>query len=128
MAASRVANVKSAPLAYVRRRKKSDVTEGVLPMETIEDQLAGLTTPHLADGCLRTNVPIRFAPAGVRPLLDTMQCRGQARPVRHVGSIDVFLEAFERVQPGDVLVIDNGGRLDEACVGDIIVLEGQAAG
>jgi regulator of RNase E activity RraA len=97
-------------------------------METIEDQLAGLTTPHLADGCLRTNVPIRFAPAGIRPLSDTMQCRGPARPVRHVGSIDAFLEAFDRVQAGEVLVIDNGGRLDEACIGDIILLEGQAAG
>lgn len=31
--------------------------------ETLIDQLSNLTTPHLADGCLRTNVPIRFAPA-----------------------------------------------------------------
>jgi 4-hydroxy-4-methyl-2-oxoglutarate aldolase len=97
-------------------------------METIEDQLAELTTPHLADGCLRTNVPVRFAPAGVRPLCDTMQCRGRARPVRHVGSLDAFLEAFDRVQADEVLVIDNGGRLDEACVGDIVILEGRAAG
>ena len=29
--------------------------------------------------------------------------------------------------PGDVLVVDNGGRLDEACVGDLVVLEAQAA-
>mgnify|MGYP000922526754 CR=1 FL=1 len=32
------------------------------------------------------------------------------------------------VEPGEVLVIDNGGRLDEACIGDIILLEGKAAG
>ena len=25
--------------------------------------------------------------------------------------------------PGDVLVVDNGGRLDEACVGDLVALE-----
>jgi DNA-binding beta-propeller fold protein YncE len=30
--------------------------------------------------------------------------------------------------PGDVLVVDNGGRLDEACVGDLVALEAQAAG
>ena len=29
---------------------------------------------------------------------------------------------------GDVLVVDNGGRADEACVGDLVVLEAQAAG
>ena len=29
---------------------------------------------------------------------------------------------------GDVLVIDNGGRSDEACVGDLAVLEAEAAG
>jgi hypothetical protein len=36
-------------------------------------------------------------------------------PVRHYGSVDVFLEAFGRAQAGDVPVIDNGGRSDEAC-------------
>ena len=90
--------------------------------------LEELTTPHLADACLRTGTPIRFAPPQVRPILPSMQCRGRARPVRHVGSIDVFLEAFGQVVPGEVLVIDNGGRLDEACIGDIILLEGKAAG
>jgi 4-hydroxy-4-methyl-2-oxoglutarate aldolase len=40
----------------------------------------------------------------------------------------VFLEAFGCAEPGDVLVVDNGGRTDEACVGDLTVLEAQAAG
>jgi regulator of RNase E activity RraA len=53
---------------------------------------------------------------------------GRALPARHVGSVDIFLEAFEGGDPGDVLVVDNGGRTDEACVGDLIVLEAQAAG
>jgi regulator of RNase E activity RraA len=44
-----------------------------------------------------------------------------------VGSVDVFLEALEEAAPGDVLVVDNGGRLDEACVGDLIALEAKAA-
>jgi len=96
--------------------------------ETPFGELENFTTPHLADGCLRTGIPIRFAPAGVQPLLPTMRCAGRARPVRHVGSIDVFFEALESVTTGEILVIDNGGRLDEACVGDIVALECQAAG
>jgi regulator of RNase E activity RraA len=49
-------------------------------------------------------------------------------PVRHVGSVDVFLEALECAQSGDVLVVDNGGRVDEACIGDLITLEVKNAG
>jgi len=49
-------------------------------------------------------------------------------PARHVGSVDVFLEALGGALPGDVLVIDNDGRRDEACVGDLIALEAKAAG
>jgi regulator of RNase E activity RraA len=48
---------------------------------------------------------------------------GQALPARHFGSVDVFLEAMQNAQPGDVLVIDNGGRLDEGCIGDLTALE-----
>ena len=96
--------------------------------ETLIDQLSHLSTPHLADGCLRTNVPIRCAPAGLRPLVVSMHCVGRARPVRHVGSIDIFFEALKDVTPGEVLVIDNGARLDEACIGDIVALEAKAAG
>lgn len=92
------------------------------------DQLSNLSTPHLADGCLRTSVPLRCAPAGVRPLVASMRCAGRARPIRHVGSIDVFLEALQGSTPGEVLVVDNGGRLDDACVGDLITLEAKGEG
>lgn len=53
---------------------------------------------------------------------------GRARVARHAGSVDVFLEAIERAEPGDVLVVDNGGRTDESCVGDLVALEARAAG
>jgi regulator of RNase E activity RraA len=96
--------------------------------QLLVDQLNSLTTPHLADGCLRTGVPIRFAPAGVQALVGDMRCAGRARPVRHVGSIDIFFEAIEASSPGDVFVIDNGARADEACIGDIVVIEAMAAG
>jgi regulator of RNase E activity RraA len=35
---------------------------------------------------------------------------------------------MENANKGDVLVIDNHGRKDEACIGDLTVLEAQAAG
>jgi regulator of RNase E activity RraA len=97
-------------------------------MNDIIQRLTSLSGPHIADGCLRTGIPIRFAPPQVHPLLPTMECRGRALPVRHVGSIDVFFEAFEHAKPGDVVVIDNGGRTDEACIGDIVLLEAKAVG
>jgi regulator of RNase E activity RraA len=53
---------------------------------------------------------------------------GRALPVRHVGSVDVYLEALEAASPGDVLVVDNGGRTDEACVGDLVAIEMREAG
>jgi len=87
-----------------------------------------LTTPHVADALLRLGVPVRQAPASVRPLWEGIRLVGSARPARHVGSVDVLLEAIERAQPGDVLVVDNDGRDDEACVGDLIALEAERAG
>ncbi len=73
-------------------------------------------------------MPLRVAPAGLTPVTPGSRLAGRALPARHYGSVDVFLEAFERADPGDVLVVDNGGRTDEACVGDLTVLEAQAAG
>jgi regulator of RNase E activity RraA len=53
---------------------------------------------------------------------------GRARPVRHCGGTDAILEALDRSSPGEVLVIDNDGRTDEACVGDLIALRAKLAG
>ncbi|WP_269858914.1 RraA family protein [Streptomyces sp. RPT161] len=89
---------------------------------------AELSTPLLADACLRRGVPLRAAPPGIRAVAVGQRIAGRVLPVRHYGSVDVFLEAFGRAEAGDVLVIDNGGRADEACVGDLAVLEAEAAG
>jgi regulator of RNase E activity RraA len=89
---------------------------------------ADLSTPLVADACVRTGVPLRVAPPGVRAVIPGRRIAGRALPARHYGSVDVFLEAFGRAVHGDVLVVDNGGRSDEACVGDLTVLEAQAAG
>jgi len=87
-----------------------------------------VTTPHLADACLRLGLPIRCAPHTVRPLVSNSRVSGRACPVQHFGSVDVFIEALAGAGPGDVLIVDNGGRLDEACVGDLVALEVKNAG
>ncbi len=89
---------------------------------------AELSTPLVADACLRLSLPLRLAPAGLRPVVSGSKVAGRVTPVRHFGSVDVFLEAIDASSPGDVLVIDNGGRTDEACIGDLTVLETRAGG
>jgi 4-hydroxy-4-methyl-2-oxoglutarate aldolase len=91
-------------------------------------RLASLTTAHLADACIRVHIQVRCAPAGTRPLAAGSRVAGRVLPTRHAGSVDVFLEAFEHARHGDVLVVDNGGRTDEACIGDLVVAEAKAAG
>ena len=91
-------------------------------------EFAGLSTPLVADACIRRKVPLRVAPPGIGAVIPGRQIAGRALPARHYGSVDVFLEALGSAGYGDVLVVDNGGRADEACVGDLVVLEAQAAG
>jgi 4-hydroxy-4-methyl-2-oxoglutarate aldolase len=87
-----------------------------------------ISTPLVADACIRCDVQLRAAPAGIAPIKRGAHVMGRALPTRHYGSVDVFLEAFEHAAPGDVLVVDNGGRVDESCVGDLTVLEAESAG
>src|SRR5689334_11970532 len=91
-------------------------------------EFAALSTPLLADASLRLKLPIRIAPPGIGPVIADTKIAGPALPVRHYGSVDIFLEAMETSQPGQVLVIDNGGRLDESCIGDLTALEAQHCG
>ncbi|SRR5579871_557195 len=96
--------------------------------EQIAEAFVGLTTPVVADACLRLGAPLRLAPFAVHPLTPEMKTTGRALPARHYGSVDIFLEAMGTARRGDVLVVDNGGRWDESCIGDLIVLEAQACG
>jgi regulator of RNase E activity RraA len=94
----------------------------------LQERFTTLTTAHLTDGCIRAGVPVRCAPAGTRAVVPGSRLAGWVSPAKHSGSVDVFLEAFEESAPGEVLVADNGGRLDESCIGDLVVLEAKAAG
>jgi regulator of RNase E activity RraA len=96
--------------------------------QDLQDRFARLSTAHLADACIRAKVAVRCAPAGMRALTPGMRLFGPALPAQHVGSVDIFLEAFASAAEGDVLVVDNAGRMDEACVGDLVALEAQKAG
>ncbi|GAA3598698.1 RraA family protein [Agrococcus terreus] len=89
---------------------------------------ADLSTPHVADACMRLGIAVRCAPAGTRPVVPGSRAVGRALPAQHAGSVDVFLEALEGAEAGDVLVVDDGGRTDRACVGDLVALEAAAAG
>lgn len=91
-------------------------------------RLETLTTPHLADASIRAGVPVRCGPAALQAVIPGSRLLGRVCPARHVGSVDVLLEAIDGGAVGDVLVVDNGGRLDEACVGDLMVLEALSAG
>jgi regulator of RNase E activity RraA len=95
--------------------------------EELRQRFDGLTTAHLADACVRAQLPVRCGPAQLRGAVPGSRLGGRVCPARHAGSVDVFLEALGRAEPGDVLVADNGGRLDEACIGDLIALETQSA-
>jgi len=97
-------------------------------MRAMLEEFAELSTPLVADACVRCGVPLRAAPAGIRAVVAGQRVAGRVLPARHYGSVDVFLEALGQAVAGDVLVIDNGGRTDEACVGDLVVLEARAAG
>lgn len=93
-----------------------------------DQRLAALSTPHLADACLKLGMEVRCGPAALRPIAPRLHLRGPVLPARHDGSAGVFLDAIGSAQEGDVLVVDNGGRTDEACIGDLIALEAFNAG
>ena len=71
---------------------------------------ADLSTPLVADACLRLGLPVRLAPRGLTPVLAGSKVAGRVLPVRHYGSVDVFLEAFAGASAGDVLVLGADDR------------------
>jgi regulator of RNase E activity RraA len=92
----------------------------------IADAFKELSTPLVADALVRLALPLRVAPREIRPVVGR-RLAGWALPAVHAGSVDVFLEAIDEAKPGDVLVIDNGGRTDEACIGDLVAIEAATA-
>src|SRR4051794_24121138 len=104
-------------LCYLRMNNRSVVAA-----------FAKIGTPQITDAGLRKKIAVRVAPFGIQAVVPGMRVAGRALPVRHFGSVDVFLEVMESAETGDVMVIDNGGRNDEGCIGDLTVLEAKASG
>jgi len=94
----------------------------------IQTAFAELSTPLIADACVRLKVEFSAAPKGIQPVVYGSHIAGRALPVQHFGSVDIFLEAMLQAEPGDILVIDNGNRRDEGSIGDLTVLEARASG
>lgn len=98
-------------------------------MRTMDDpRLPTLPAAAVADAAVRLRRAVAAAPPAVRRLVPGAPIAGRAVPCRHSGSVDIFLEAFERAAPGGVLVVDNDGLLDEGCIGDLAVGEAALAG
>ena len=95
--------------------------------ETLAEKFVELSTPLVLDAALRLKIPFRIAPFGIAPIISGARAAGRVLPAKHFGSVDVFLEAMETAQPGDVLVIDNACRRDEACIGDLTALDARAS-
>ena len=96
--------------------------------QDLRTAFAELSTPLVADACVRVGLPVRVAPVGIVALELGTKLVGRALPVKHYGSVDIFLEAFGISRAGDVLVVDNSGRMYEGCIGDLIAREAKING
>ena len=94
----------------------------------IKQSFTILSTPQIADACVRLAVPLRIGPPGIKLIDSRLRIAGKSLPCQHFGSVDIFLEIMADANEGDVLVIDNGGRDDEGCIGDLIALEAKERG
>lgn len=94
----------------------------------LREAFSELSTPLITDACMRLGVFMRVAPIGIKPLVAGWKIAGRVLPVRHSGSVDIFLEVMADAAAGDILTIDNAARKHEGCIGDLTVLEAQAAG
>jgi 4-hydroxy-4-methyl-2-oxoglutarate aldolase len=79
--------------------------------------LGGLATTQIAD----CGGPVGVVGPGIRKLAGSMGMCGPAVTVwTKPGDILMVLKAVDMVERGDVLVVDGGGRVDAAVIGDIV--------
>jgi regulator of RNase E activity RraA len=91
--------------------------------ESLSRAFDKFSTALITDSALRLKIPFRITQPGLKSVKPNQRLAAPMLPARHFGSVDVFLEAMQTARAGDVLVIDNGGRLDEGCIGDLTALE-----
>jgi len=92
-------------------------TEVERPHPAVVAELAGLATTQVAD----CGGPVGVVGPGIRRLAGGSGMCGAAVTVwTKPGDILFVLKAVDLVEPGDVLLVDGGGREDAAVVGDIV--------
>lgn len=89
----------------------------------ILEKLKKFDTPSLSDAMDRLGIPCAFL--GIHPVVPGTKMCGQAYTVHYVPcgqKSDTVGDFIDDVEPGEVVVIDNSGRLDCTVWGDIMSL------
>jgi regulator of RNase E activity RraA len=94
----------------------------------VSNRFQHLSTPLIADAQIRLGLRPQIARSGIRPLIAGSRICGPAVPVVLTGYADRVLEGIYRARRGDVLVLDNKGREDESCFGDLAAHEARWQG
>jgi len=100
--------------------------------EPIIERLAKLDTCAVSDAL--DSLTLKGATFGVRPLWPCRRIVGRAvtmkikpagleQPKQHLGTAPI-----EAAQPGDIIVIDNGGKLEFSCWGGLLALSAKLKG
>lgn len=101
--------------------------------QTLRDRLLKLSTTNVSDAL--DALGYKGATFGIRPMYEgTNKIAGSAVTVKMTaagetkGKVHLGIRAIEAAQAGDVVVIDNGGRLDTSCWGGILANGAQLKG
>ncbi|WP_256831910.1 RraA family protein [Paenibacillus sp. Pae15] len=95
------------------------------PSEQLVNQFRSIVTPHISDNVNR----IHAMSAGLRPYHKEGQLVGAAVTVKtRPGDNLMVHKAIDLAQPGDVIVVDAGGDVTNAIVGEIMMRIAQKKG
>src|SRR5262245_20989002 len=87
------------------------------PSRALVAALAEMVTPHLSDNMSR----LRGASAALRPMHHSGKLAGPALTVKSTPGDNLMVhQAIDLAEPGDVIVVDAGGYLEQAIIGEIM--------
>lgn len=120
--------------AMVREDESESVTgepEGMLvssKMSAVDQREPAPSTAAVCDAADRLGIELPPAMTGLLPVGPAHRVVGLALPGRVEGTPRALLALLAEARGGEVLVIDNDGRTDEACVGDVMAARCRDAG
>ncbi|MFS0862008.1 RraA family protein [Fredinandcohnia sp. 179-A 10B2 NHS] len=102
------------------------------PSKELIEGFKEVSTPNVSDAL--DKLGLKSGVCGIRPLYDCEKIVGPAItmkvipygpdvPKGHMGA-----DALDAAEPGDIIVIDNGGRTDQNCWGEILAFAAQQIG